>query len=149
MVRCKDHESMKFSIREECAMKRTILAVLAVFVTWSALDFVIHGLILGSIYEATPALWRPKAEMKMGLMYVTVLMSAAVFVYIYARFITGKGVKTAVLYGLVFGIGAGVPMGYGTYSVMPIPYVMAFVWFAGSVVEAVAAGLVAGLIIKK
>jgi len=130
-------------------MKRTILAVLAVFVTWSALDFVIHGLILGSIYEATPALWRPKAEMKMGLMYVTVLMSAAVFVYIYARFITKKGVKTAVLYGLVFGIGAGVPMGYGTYSVMPIPYVMAFVWFAGSVVEAVAAGLVAGLIIKK
>lgn len=130
-------------------MKRTILAVLAVFVTWSVLDCVIHGLILGSTYAVTPALWRPKAEMKMGLMYVTVLVSAAAFVYIYARFIAEKGVRTAVLYGLIFGIGAGVPMGYGTYSVMPIPYVMAFVWFAGSVVEAVAAGLVTGLIIKK
>jgi hypothetical protein len=140
---------MKFSIKEECAMKRTILAVLAVFVSWSALDFVIHGLILGSTYAATPQLWRPMPEMKMGLMYFTVLVASAAFVYIYARFIAEKGVKTAVLYGLVFGIGEGTAMGYGTYSVMPIPYVMAFVWFAGSVVEAVAAGLVAGLIIKK
>jgi hypothetical protein len=130
-------------------MKRTILAVLAVFVSWSVLDFVIHGLILGSTYAATPQLWRPMSEMKMGLMYFTVLVASAAFVYIYARLIAEKGVKTAVLYGLVFGIGEGTAMGYGTYSVMPIPYVMAFVWFAGSVVEAVAAGLVAGLIIKK
>jgi hypothetical protein len=130
-------------------MKRTILAVLAVFVTWSVLDFIIHGLILGSTYAATPALWRPMAEMKTGLMYVTVLVAAAAFVFIYARFITNKGVKTAVLYGLVYGIGAGVPMGYGSYSVMPIPYVMAFVWFLGSVVEATIGGLVAGLIINK
>jgi hypothetical protein len=40
-------------------------------------------------------------------------------------------------------------MGYGSYSVMPIPYVMAFVWFLGSVVEAAIGGLVAGLIINK
>ncbi len=130
-------------------MKRTILAVLAVFATWSVLDFIIHGLILGSTYAATPTLWRPMAEMKRGLMSATVLVAAAAFVFIYAQFITAKGVKTAVLYGLVYGIGAGVPMGYGTYSVMPIPYVMAFVWFAGSVVEFTIGGLVAGLIIKK
>ncbi len=130
-------------------MKRTILAVLAVFVTWSVLDFVVHSVILGSTYAATPQLWRPMSEMKMGLMHFTVLVAAAAFVYLYARFITDKRVETAVLYGLVFGIGTGVPMGYGTYSVMPIPYVMAFVWFAGSVVEAVVAGLVTGLIIKK
>ena len=130
-------------------MKRTILAVLAVFVAWSVLDFIIHGLVLGSLYAATPSLWRPMAEMKTGLMYVTVLVAATAFVFIYARFITNKGVKTAVLYGLVYGIGTGISMGYGSYSVMPIPYVMAFVWFAGSVTEAVAAGLVAGLIIKK
>ncbi len=130
-------------------MKRTILAVLAVFVTWSVLDFIIHGLILGSAYAATSALWRPMAEMKTGLMYVTVLIAAAAFVFIYARFIAEKGVKTAVLYGLVFGIGEGTAMGYGSYSVMPIPYSMAFVWFLGSVVEAAIGGLVAGLIIKK
>lgn len=130
-------------------MKRTILAVVAVFITWSALDFVIHGVILASTYAATPQLWRPMAEMKMGLTYFTTLVIAASFVYIYARFIQEKGIKTAVLYGLIFGIGAGIGMGYGTYSVMPIPYSMAFVWFLGSVVEFTLGGLVAGLIVKK
>ncbi len=130
-------------------MKRTILAVLVVFVSWSVLDFVIHGLFLGSTYAATPQLWRPMAQMKTGLMYFTVLVAAASFVYIYARFITDKGIKTAVLYGLIFGIATGIGMGYGTYSVMPIPYSMALVWFLGSVVEFTIGGLVAGLIVKK
>ncbi len=130
-------------------MKRIALAVLAVFVTWSVLDFVIHGLILGSAYAATPALWRPMDEMKTGLMYFTVLVAAASLVVIYARFIADKGIKTAVLYGLVLGIGYGISMGYGSYSVMPIPYTMAFVWFLGTVVEMTAGGLVAGLIVKK
>lgn len=130
-------------------MKRTIVAILAVFVTWSALDFVIHGVILASTYAATPQLWRPMAEMKMGLMYFTTLVIAASFVYIYARFIAEKGIKTAVLYGLIFGIATGIGMGYGTYSVMPIPYSMAFVWFLGSVVEFTIGGLVTGLIVKK
>ncbi len=130
-------------------MKRTILAVLAVFVTWSVLDFVIHSLILGSAYAATPQLWRPMAQMKTGLMYFTVLVAAASFVYIYARFISEKGIKAAVLYGLIFGVATGIGMGYGTYSVMPIPYSMALVWFLGSVVEFTIGGLVAGLIVKK
>lgn len=130
-------------------MKRTILAVLAVFVTWSVLDFIIHGLILSSTYAATPQLWRPMDEMKMGLMYIVTFIVAASFVYIYARFVTEKNVRTAVLYGLVFGIGMGIGMGYGTYSVMPIPYVLALTWFLGSVVEYTVGGLLAGLIIKK
>jgi hypothetical protein len=130
-------------------MKRTILAVLAVFVSWSVLDFVIHGVILGSTYAATPQLWRPMPEMKTGLMHFTVLVVAASFVYIYARFVAEKGIKNAVLYGLVFGIGAGTGMGYGTYSFMPIPYTIALAWFLGSVVEYTVGGLVAGLIVKK
>jgi hypothetical protein len=40
-------------------------------------------------------------------------------------------------------------MGYGSYSVMPIPYKMAFIWFFGSVVETTSGGLLLGLIIKK
>lgn len=130
-------------------MKRTLLAMLAVFVLWSAMDFVIHGLVLASPYASTPQLWRPMAEMKTGLMYVTVLIAAASFVGIYAWFIADKSVKTAVRYGLVFGIGSGISMGYGSYSVMPLPYEIAFGWFVGSLIEAVAAGWITGMIVKK
>jgi hypothetical protein len=130
-------------------MKRTILAVVAVFVAWSVLDFILHGMILRSTYEATASLWRPMEEFKWGLNYVVVLISAACFVFIYDRLIAERSMNTALLYGLVFGIGAGVSMGYGSYTVMPIPYYLALAWFLGTVVLAVVGGWVAWLIVGR
>ena len=71
------------------------------------------------------------------------------FVLIYKRLITNKSMINAVQYGVLFGIGVGISMGYGTYSVMPIPYTMAITWFFGVLVEAVAAGVLVGVIIKE
>ena len=132
-------------------IKRTILAVLAVFIAWSALDFIIHQLILKGAYEATANLWRPEAEMmaKMWVMYLAGLISAGAFVAIYACFVANKSVMTGLAYGLIFGVGVGAGMGYGSYVVMPIPYSMAFTWFAGAVIEAAVGGALAGLIICK
>jgi CDP-diglyceride synthetase len=113
------------------------------------MDFVIHGLVLASPYALTPKLWRPMQEMNMELMYATVLVAAAAFVGIYAWFIADKSVRTAVRYGLVFGIGSGVSMGCGSYSVMPLPYEIALGWCLGAIIEAVAAGWITGLIVKK
>lgn len=106
-------------------MKKIILAALTVFIAWMALDFVIHGLILQSTYEATAELWRPEGEMKMGLMFFTVLVAAFFFVFIFGQFFKEKGVMTGLKYGLLFGIGTGISFGYGTYAVMPIPYNLA------------------------
>ena len=128
--------------------KRIILATLAVFALWSALDFVIHGLILGETYKATAQIWRPMAEMKMGLIRIVTLISAVVFVCIYAGFVSNKTVCRAIQYGVLFGIGAGVSMGYGTYAVLPMPYKIALVWFLGTVVETALGGWVLGLIVK-
>jgi hypothetical protein len=47
-------------------MQRFVLAVLAVFIAWAVLDFVIHGVLLQATYQATPALWRPMADMSMA-----------------------------------------------------------------------------------
>jgi len=46
------------------------------------------------------------------------------------------------------GFGAGVAMGYGSYSVMPIPYHMALTWFLGTLAEALVAAVVVGLLVK-
>jgi hypothetical protein len=40
-------------------VKRTIWAIVAVFIARSILDFILHGLLLRSAYEATATLWRP------------------------------------------------------------------------------------------
>jgi hypothetical protein len=129
--------------------KRVILGTLGVFILWSVLDFIIHGVLLRSAYEATASLWRPMAQMKLGLMYAVVLIAASMFVLIFSRFITPQTPASGLKFGLLYGIGVGVGMGYGTYSVMAIPYSMALTWFLGSVAEAALGGILLGLIFRE
>lgn len=128
--------------------KRVVYSILAVFAAWAVLNFVIDGLILESAYARTPNLWRPGWEMKNTLLYFTILAAATVFVLIYDWYVADKSVERSVKYGLLFGVGTGISMGYGSYAVMPIPYSMAFVWFVGSAVKGAAAGWVMGLVME-
>jgi hypothetical protein len=130
-------------------MKRVVLAIVAVFIAWGVMDFVIHGMILRSSYAATASLWRPMAEMKTSLMYFSVFIAALTFVLIYSLFFSRKGISIGLKYGLLFGLSTGVSMGYGSYSVMPIPYYMAFTWCFGSVGEALVGGLIVGSILRE
>jgi hypothetical protein len=128
--------------------KKIFLAAVAVFVLWSVLDFIVHGLILKSTYASTASLWRPMAEMKMGLMYVTVFIAALAFSAIYGYLVAKKSAMVGLTYGLLYGIAVGVGMGYGSYSMMPIPYSMALTWFLGTVLNGILGGLLLGAIIK-
>jgi len=129
-------------------IKKLALATVAVFVAWGILDFVIHGVLLAKYYQESQALWRPMEEMKMWLIYFTSLVYAFCFVFIYTKYITDKQLKTGLYYGLTWGIGAGIGMGYGSYASMPMPYAIAFGWFAGTVVEMTVAGVLVGLLVK-
>jgi hypothetical protein len=130
-------------------LKRILVATVAIFVVWEVLDFVIHGLILREAYAASPGLWRPMTDMKMGLMWIVGAVAAFCFAGVYGWLVRPKGLGAGLSFGLLFGIGAGVSMGYGSFAVMPIPYIMAFTWFAGTLVQALLGGLFAGLIIRE
>ena len=129
-------------------MKRTLLAIVAVFIAWSVLDIVIHGILLQSTYEATASLWRPMDDMNMPLMYLVILAYTACFVAIYDLMICGKSFTTGIKYGVLFGLAAGISMGFGSYSYMPIPLALAWSWFFGMLVEAIVAGALVGIILK-
>lgn len=129
-------------------MKKLLLSILAVFVAWQILDYLIHGVILMDAYESTKELWRPMEEMSIPMMMIISILVAATFCYIYYAYISNKNLNTALKFGLIYGLGMGISFGYGSYSVMPIPYSMALTWFLGTVVEAVVAGLLVGLIVK-
>ncbi len=128
--------------------KKIFLAAVVVFVLWSVLDFIVHGVILKSAYASTASLWRPMAEMKMGLMYVTVFIAALAFSAIYGYLVAKKSTMVGLTYGLLYGIAVGVGMGYGSYSMMPIPYSMALTWFLSTVLKGILGGLLLGAIIK-
>jgi len=128
--------------------KRAGLAVVAVFIAWSVLDFVLHGIFLQPVYQATAHLWRPMEEMKMSLMYVVTLLYAAGFVAIYGFLVTEKSLASGLKFGFLFGLTAGIGMGFGTYCYQAIPLSLAWSWLFGTLAESIAAGAVVGAILK-
>ena len=129
-------------------VKRIILAVVAVFIAWSILDFILHGLLLRSTYEATANLWRPMGQMNIPLMYFVTLVFTACFVLIYGLLVGQKTLATGIRFGALFGLATGISMGFGSYSYMPIPLTLAWSWFFGSWIEAITAGAIVGAIMK-
>ncbi|MXY67834.1 MAG: hypothetical protein F4Y47_04660 [Acidobacteriia bacterium] len=127
---------------------RPILAVVAVFLTWSMLDLVIHGMLLDPIYQATADLWRPVEEMKMALMYAVAIATAACFVMIYTCLVTRKSLAAGLKLGALFGLASGVSMGWGFYGYMPIPLSLAWGWFLSILINFVLAGALVGAIVK-
>ena len=129
-------------------MKRPLIAIVVIFITWSILDFIIHGIFLQATYEATASLWRPMEEMDMPLMYAVILVYTVCFVMIYAIFVTDKSLSAGIQFGALFGIAAGISMGFGSYVYLPIPLSLAWSWFGGTLFEAIVAGALAALILK-
>jgi hypothetical protein len=128
--------------------KRIIWAVVAVFIAWSILDFILHGLLLRSTYEATANLWRPMDQMNMPLMYFVTLVFTVCFVLIYGLLVGQKSLASGIRFGALFGLATGISMGFGSYSYMPIPLTLAWSWFVGSWIEAMTAGAIVGAIMK-
>ena len=127
---------------------RTILAVLAIFIAWSILDFFLHRLLLRGAYEATANLWRPMNEMNFPLIYFVVAVLIVSFALIYGLLVEEKSLASGIRFGALFGLAIGVSVGFGTYIHMPIPLTLAWGWFLGGWVKAIAAGAIVGALIK-
>lgn len=125
-------------------MKRATMASFSVFVCWAILDFVIHGLLLAPSYAETAELWRPQAEMKLGLIYLVNFVSATFFVAVYALLVRPTQLVTGLKFGLLTGTGGGISAGFGSYAVMPISLGLAVGWSLEFLVEATLAGLIVG-----
>ncbi len=130
-------------------IKQISLATLAIFIIWSILSFCIHGVLLQPIYEETASLWRSMDEMKMDLGYFVSFISAFGFVLVYALFIIPKSVSTALKFGLIWGVVAGVNGGFATYAYMPIPESLAWAWCADLVLGSIVAGWIVGVMVKE
>ena len=128
--------------------KRLIIGTIAVAVVWFVMEFVIHGHLLKSLYEQTKQLWRPEAEMKMGIYILSLLVTSAAFVAVYEKLVAVKSMKNALLYSGLVGIGWGVGFGLGNYTWMPIPLALGVYWTLAFFVEALIAGIVLAYTVK-
>lgn len=129
-------------------VKRTIWAVVAVFIAWLALDFILHNLFLRSTYEASANLWRPADQMNLPLIYFVMFVLIGCFVLIYELLVRQKSLASGTQFGVLFGLAIGISVGFGTYIHMPIPLTLAWGWFLGGWIKAIAAGAIVGAILK-
>lgn len=129
-------------------IKKWIIASIVIFILDQILIWIIHGIILKGCYEATAHLWRPTAEMNqmMWLMWLSGLIWAFLFVYIFAKGYEGKGLIEGFRYGIVIGIFFSLTTSLGTYSVQPIGFGLAASWFISGFIQIIIYGLIAALI---
>ncbi len=128
--------------------KRFLLASIAVFVVYSALNMVIHGPILGASYEATASIWRPDMMDLMWIMYITTGLFSLLFVFIFTKGYEKKGVMEGLRYGLLVGLLLSV-MAFNQYPVYPVPFMMALQWFIYGTIQITLCGVATALVYKK
>jgi hypothetical protein len=129
-------------------VKKYLLASLAVFVVFEALDVIIHTFILGGMYRATAGLWRPDMAQMMWIMLLTTAALSLLFVYIFAKGYEGKGLMEGVRFGLVIGLLLSGVGAFNQYVVYPVPLTLVLWWVVFGVIEFIAAGLVAALVYR-
>ena len=105
-------------------MKKLGTAILVVFVVFTALSFVIHGVLLQPLYRQTPLLLRPDqdAQQHMLFMLLGFLIFAAAFVWIYVRGLEakpwpGQGLR----YGMAMWLVASVSRYLIYFAIQPWP----------------------------
>lgn len=128
--------------------KRFIIAVIAVFVSFQILDFIIHFIILGPTYQEYKDLWRPDMLSKVWIMYISSFILSVLFVYIFAKGYEGKGLAEGIRYGIIVGLLIYAVGVLNQYAVYPISFSLAVKWFIYGMIEFIICGIVAAWIYR-
>ena len=122
--------------------KKVWLGFVAVFVVLEILSFIVNGVLLESTYRSLEKVWRPDMSSKMWIFHLITLISSFFFAFIFSKGYEGKGIREGVRYGLYIGLWLSIPMAYGSYASLPIPYSLALQWFIYGVIEYIIAGII-------
>ena len=103
-------------------MKRMGLTIIVVFVVFTALSYVIHGVLLQPLYQQTPQLLRTgqDANQHMLFMLLGFLVFSVAFVWIYARGLEAKPwLGQGLRYGLAMWLVASVSRYLIYFAIQP------------------------------
>ena len=128
--------------------KSYVLSVAAVFALVFAYDFIVHQNILADMYERTADLWRAADDMNMLPMFVSQLLFAVVFVFIFTLNYENKGVEEGMRYGFYIGLLLAA-INLGTYSYLPIPFALTVSWMLAALLKCLFCGVVTALVYRR
>lgn len=128
--------------------KKLSISVIVIFIVYEVLNYVIHGLILGSSYQALASTWRPNMQNIMWVMNIGDLIFVFFFVYIFARGYEGKGIKEGVRFGLYATGLVTIPGMLAQFTVYNVTFTLTFYWIIFGCFQMIVNGIIASLIYK-
>lgn len=131
--------------------KKFWIGFIVVFVVMMVLNFIIHQVLLGSLYrsEVMAPLMRPEGQGMLWIHFVTAIVVSFFFTLIFSKGYEGKGAGEGIRFGFYVGILMSIPMAYDTYAEMPIPYSLALQWFIYGLIQYILMGLAVAMVYGK
>ena len=129
--------------------KKFIIAVITVFIFFSAFDYVFHEILMKDAYEATSNLWRPDEVMDQYFLWFMLgqFIFTLGFVGLFAKAFKRGGIAEGVIFGLLLSI-----LFFGNLSiwhaVLPSTGGLIINWIIGTTIELILAGIIVAFIFK-
>lgn len=136
------------SDRNQKLMTKMVLGGFAGFVFVFVFEFLFHGMLMMSLYEATQSVWRPQAESSMGITLLSQFLFAIAVAFFYPIVGPDKNCKMAMPFGFGLGLVMAMPQ-IGTYSYLPIPISISLLWALASFVKAFGTVYVVAKVLSK
>lgn len=125
-------------------VKSLLITIVVTFIAIQFMDFLVHGVWLKPVYEATKSLWRSEADMQsmMPFMLLGHFLTAGAFSLIYAAAVAEKRRLSCTLkYAFAMGLFAGAGQ-LVMYAVQPYPGSLVVKWIVAGIIEAIILGLI-------
>jgi len=130
--------------------KKIWIGFIVVYIVMQVIDFLIHGLLLNSTYEAIrsafPGIYRTPEDQKIWIFWIIGLFFAYFFVFIFSKGYEGKGIGEGLRYGFYIALMMALPAAFAEYAMHTIPVSLSIEWFCLDIVKLLIAGAVAAMI---
>ncbi len=129
--------------------KKFIIAVVAVFIFFSAFDYVFHEILMKDAYEATANLWRPDEVIDQYFLWFMLgqFIFTLGFVALFTKAFKRGGIAEGAIFGLLLSI-----LFFGNLSiwhaVLPSTGGLIVNWIIGTTIELILAGVIVAFIYK-
>jgi hypothetical protein len=127
-------------------IKRYLLSVFAVFITFEVMSYVVNSLLLTDCYKELAPVWRKDMMHFMWLRYLVDLLFSIFFVLIYSKWNKKFSLRSGLLYGLMAGLMMNTTTTISQWIIYPITNHLMVLWVFFGLIQFLICGMVMGKI---
>lgn len=128
--------------------KAMIVGGLLTFIFVFLYEFLVHGVLMKGLYEATSSVWRPEEEANMPIMFLSQLLFSLAVAFFYPIVGPDKDCKKGIPFGFGLGLVMAMPQ-LASFNYLPIPMSISLLWMLITFVKALGASVIVSKVFNK